>query len=73
MKTEAIAAAAQAGDLEFVRLLLAYGADPKGVGRNGSTAVLMSAALPAVPEILETILAGHPDVNARDEKGHTAL
>jgi len=33
----------------------------------------MWAATSGVPEIVETILAAHPDVNARDEKGHTAV
>jgi len=75
MKTEALAAAAEAGDLELVRLLLDYGADPKGQVRQEyrSNTVLMSAVGSGVPEIVETILAAHPDVNARDEKGHTAL
>jgi ankyrin repeat protein len=75
MKTKALATAARTGDMELVRLLLEYGGDPKGAGqeRDGSTTVLMSAVSSGVPEVVETILAAHPDVNARDEKGHTAL
>ena len=73
-KTEGLAAAALRGDPEMVRQLLAYGGDPKGLGTGlypGMT-VLMAASSSAVPEVVELILAGHPDVNARDAQGRTA-
>jgi ankyrin repeat protein len=74
-KTSALGAAALMGDLEMVRELIAYGGDPKGVarGEGGSRTVLMEAAASGVPEVAETILAAHPDVNASDEKGRTAV
>lgn len=75
MKTEALAGAAQSGDVELVRLLLDYGGDPKRMiqRERGSSTVLMAAANSGVPKIVEMILAQHPEVNARDEKGRTAL
>lgn len=75
MKTAALGAAAEIGDMELVRLFLAYGGDPKGTvrGRGGSTSVLTSAVASGVPEIVEAILGGHPDVNARDENGRTVI
>jgi ankyrin repeat protein len=75
MKTAALAAAARTGDMELVRLLLDYGADPRGSWRSEeeSGTVLMWAATSGVPDMVELILGSHPDVNARDEKGRTAL
>lgn len=75
MKTEALAAAAQTGDRELVRLLIDYGGDAKGAvhDENGTATVLMSAVTSGVPEIVEMILDAHPDLNARDENGRTAL
>lgn len=75
MKTKALAAAARTGDMELVRLLLEYGGNPKGAVQEGgrSSTVLMSAVSSGVPEVVETVLAAHADVNARDEKGHAAL
>jgi ankyrin repeat protein len=75
MKNKALGAAARTGDIELVRMLLDYGADPKGVLReeNATSTVLMQAASSGVSEVVEAILGGHPDVNARDEKGRTAL
>jgi ankyrin repeat protein len=75
MKTEALAAAAQTGNPELVRVLLDYGGDAKGAvqDENGTATVLMSAVLSGVPEIVEMILAAQPNLNARDEKGRTAL
>ncbi len=74
-KTAALAAAARTGDIELVRTLLDYGADPRGTWRSEqeSGTVLMWAATSGVPEVVEIILAGHPNVNSRDEKGRTAF
>lgn len=75
VKTEALAAAASIGDVELVRRLVAYGGDAAGESRDasGSYTVLMKATESGVPEVVELILAGQPDVNASDEQGRTAL
>jgi ankyrin repeat protein len=75
IKTSALGAAALTGDLEMVRELMTYGGDPKGAagGEGGSSTVLMEAAAAGVPDVAEVILAAHPDVNASDEKGRTAV
>lgn len=75
MKTEALAGAAQSGDIQLARFLLDYGGDPKGVIHSDRQffTVLMAAASSGVPEVVEMILAQHPDVNARDQQGRTAL
>jgi ankyrin repeat protein len=75
MKTEALAAAAQTGDLELVQRLLEYGGDPKASvrDRDGSTTVLMSAVASGVPEVVQMILNAEPDLAARDRQSHTAL
>lgn len=74
-KTRALGAAALKGDLETVEQLIAYGADPKSVsgGEYEGMTVLMAGATSGVPKVVERILSGHPDLNARDEKGRTAL
>jgi ankyrin repeat protein len=74
-KTSALGAAARMGDLEMVRELIGYGGDAKGLSgkERGATTVLMEAAASSVPEVVETILAAHPDMNASDEKGRTAV
>ena len=75
MKTQALAAAARSGDPELVRLMLQYGGDAKGWMHKGedSKTVLMAAASSGVPEVVALILAEGPDINARDEGGHTAF
>lgn len=72
VKNEALAGAAQAGDLQLVRLLLKYGADPDAAGHDGRT-VLMAAAESGKPEVVAEILKYHPDVNAREADLRTAL
>jgi ankyrin repeat protein len=42
-------------------------------GEGGSSTVLMEEAASGDPEVAEAILAAHPDVNASDEKGRTAV
>jgi ankyrin repeat protein len=75
IKTKALGAAALEGDLEMVKELIVYGGDPKGVsvGEFREMTVLMAAATSSVPQVVETILAVSPDVNAKDERGHTAV
>ncbi len=75
MKNKALGSAARTGDPALVRMLLEYGANPKATlpEEDGSSTVLMWAASSGVAEVVETILAAHPDVDARDQKGRTAL
>jgi len=72
VKNEALASAARAGDLQLVRLMLKYGADPNATDGKGQT-ILMSAAASGVPEVLTEVLKYHPDVNARGPDQQTAL
>jgi len=69
-KADAVTNAAQVGDLEGVRALIAYGADPNL--RRGLT-TLMAASLSGAPDVVAEILKFHPDVNARDLQGRTAV
>jgi ankyrin repeat protein len=72
LKNEALSSAAQAGDLELVRFLLKYGADPNATWRDTQT-ILMNAAMSDAPEVVAEILKYHPDLNARGPDQHTAL
>ena len=72
VKNDALAGAASAGDLELVRLMLKYGADPNDAVPDGQT-ILMSAAESGAPEVVAEILKYHPDVNARGPGEQTAL
>ena len=72
IKNEALTGAALAGDLQLVRLMLKYGADPNAAGHDGETA-LMAAAASGKSDIVAEILKYHPDVNARDPGQQTAL
>jgi ankyrin repeat protein len=74
-KTQALAAAARSGDPERVTLLLRYGGNAKGWMREpgGRKTVLMETAASGVPEVVSMVLAENPDVNARDEVGHSAF
>jgi ankyrin repeat protein len=73
--TKALGAAASTGDVRLVAELLAHGGNAAGSIKdaNGSRTVLMDAAASGVPEVVEKILAGHPDVNARDARARTAV
>lgn len=65
-------AAASAGRLEAVRLLIANGASPTSDNGSGRT-LLMAAAGSGVPEVVKEVLSFNPDVNARGAQGRTAL
>jgi len=79
-KDAALAGAAQAGDLEAVRALIAYGANPdarlsscpRGVVICPGT-VLIAAAWSNNPEMVREILRYHPAADARDARGRSAL
>ena len=62
--------AAEANDVQRVRELLEAGADPN---QPRSFSALEAASASAFPEVLQEMLKKHPDVNARDSAGRTAL
>ena len=87
-KNRALAAAAGAGVLESVRLLIAYGADPNADLRsdderknpsrdayrmNGPGSVLIQAAYSGNPEVVKEILRYHPDLESRGFRQETAI
>lgn len=87
-KDLALCGAARSGDLEAVRALIGYGANPNGdlskrvVSRNdgaappqeqGHRSVLVCAAESGNPEIVKEILRYRPNLEERDRNGRTAL
>lgn len=87
-KDLALVNAANAGSLESVRSLIAYGANPNadltkltitesGGGMEmqgpGSGSVLIYAASSGDPDLVREILQYHPDIEARNREGKTAL
>ena len=71
----ALGAAARSKNLTLTQFLLERGADVNGLpcGQGMPRTVLMNAVQSANGEIVEEILAAHPDVNAQDANGNTAL
>lgn len=87
-KDLALDKAASHGDLDSVRALITYGANPNvdmrklivtnsGGGMtmqgNGSGSILISAAHSGNPELIREILSFHPKLELRDNQGSTAL
>jgi ankyrin repeat protein len=87
-KNRALAAAARAGLLESVRLLIANGADPNADFRtqeqkekteeptkemNGAGSVLIEAASSGNPDVVREILKYHPDLETRGSRQQTAI
>lgn len=87
-KDLALVGAAEAGKLEAVRALIAYGANPNvdlsklrntsgganvAMGGEGAGSVLISAARSRNPEVVKEILRYGPKLEARDRKGKTAI
>jgi ankyrin repeat protein len=80
-KDEALRNAAAAGQLDSVRALIAYGADPNFdptqlVPTAADTPVgnaLINAVASGNLDMVREILRYHPNVNARDAQGRTAL
>jgi ankyrin repeat protein len=87
-KDVALVGAARSGSIISVRRLIAYGANPNADPKNlvitedgggmtmegpGAGSVLIYAALSGNPEILREILRYHPELEARDHEGKTAL
>ena len=74
--TCALSAAARSGSLSTVLLLIAKGADPTGSSwcdSKNKYPPLVAAAESGNPAVVHEILKYHPDVNARDAMGETAL
>jgi ankyrin repeat protein len=68
----ALFAAASAGRLEAVRLLIANGATPTPETPSSRT-LLIAAAGSGVPGVVQEVLSFNPDVNTRGAQGRTAL
>ena len=66
--------AAEAGDLQAVKTLLASGADVNAHDQRGWTPLMhASMSLKANAEVVRTLMAAGADVNAKDRVGRTAL
>jgi ankyrin repeat protein len=87
-KDLALLSAAQSGNLQAVRRLIAFGANPNADFSNASVTdstgtvsrpgkdvgnVLISAALSGNPDVVREILQYHPNLEARDREGKTAV
>lgn len=75
LMTCTLGAAARSGNLDLLEFLIGRGADPNGpaCGKYEKVTVLMQATLSHQPEMVQTILKYHPDVNAKSPDGYTAL
>jgi len=62
----------QSGKLDMARLLSSAGKTAEAAEAEGKT-MLMLAAASGLPNVVDEILKDHPDVNARDKNGRTAL
>ena len=69
---KALICAARAGDLDATRLLLKAGASPEATDNSGN-APLIEAASSGVPQVVEEVLKQHPNINARNQMGKTAI
>ena len=87
-KDLALAGAANAGNLEGARELIAYGANPNAdlrkktvvergsgmiLGEQGAESILIYAAESGDPAMVREILRYHPRLEARDREGKTAM
>jgi ankyrin repeat protein len=87
-KDLALAGAAQSGNIDAVRALIAYGADPNAnlarltvtresggmiMESTGAGSILIYAAQSGNPEMIREILRYHPNLEARDREGQTAI
>jgi len=71
-KGVALVSAALVGNIEIVRLLLRYGASPNSRDKADRT-FLIAASASGVPAVVKEALKFHPNVNAQDKDGGTAL
>ena len=67
-----LACAAESGDAEMVKCLLGDGANPKGKGISGETALHFRMGVNS-PEVARILIAAGADVNARDSYQATPL
>jgi hypothetical protein len=87
-KDLALVGAADSGHLNSVQALIAYGANPNAdltkltvsesgggmtLGWKGQGSVLYNAARSGNPDVVREILRYHPDLEARDRDGRTAM
>ncbi len=87
-KNLALVNAANAGSLEAVRMLIAYGANPNAdltkltitedsggmeMQGSGNGSILIYAASSGNPDLVREILRYHPNLEAREREGKTAL
>lgn len=87
-KDQALVGAARSGNLEAVRALIAYGANPNAdlrrqtvvrgsrgmiFGEQGAGSVLIYAAESGNPDVVREILRYKPQLDARDREGQTAM
>jgi ankyrin repeat protein len=87
-KDIALLSAAESGRVDSVRALIAYGANPNAdlskltiaesaggmtLEAPGAGAVIIYAARSGNPEVVREILRYHPDLEARDREGQTAM
>jgi len=87
-KDLALIGAARSGNLQGIRALIAYGANPNAdfsqqiveessggmtIGGQGAGSVLIYAAASGNPDMIRAILKYHPNLEARDREGKTAL
>jgi ankyrin repeat protein len=69
---QALICAARAGDLDATRLLLQSGASPEATD-NSANSPLIEAASSGVSQVVEEVLKHHPNINARNQLGKTAI
>ncbi|HET9283868.1 MAG TPA: ankyrin repeat domain-containing protein [Candidatus Angelobacter sp.] len=87
-KDLALAGVARSGNLETLRALIAYGANPNAdlskltikrnsgafiVEEQGAGSILIYAAKSGNPDVVREILRYHPSLEARDREGKTAM
>lgn len=72
-KAEALAKAAERGDVSMLKLLVEQGADINGINRWGSETALMKAAYYGHADAARWLIDRGADIEARDSRGNTAL
>ena len=64
--------AASTADVDYMKVLLELGADPKAVNAAGQNALMMAAMFNRT-EIVDLLLERGADIDRQDATGHTAL
>lgn len=73
LSVPALSRAAQLGDVEAMRVLLRRGANPNLKGSGGLTPLMVAAVASADPTMVRLLLDAGASVDARDDRGQTAL